>query len=157
MKMRRQSGFTLIEIVLALVVLVLILGMAIPATSALYGNEPLRDASRKFKIFSRTARLQAVSKGKAMQIRLVKGGFELATREQPDDILEHFVLEEDVGWLIKFWEDKKWRSPDGEVWAFESSGLCDPLRVRFFKDDSYIELNMDPLTAIANDETFELH
>jgi hypothetical protein len=42
-------------------------------------------------------------------------------------------------------------------WNFESNGLCEPIALRFELDESWTELEMDPLTARIADESSEIY
>ena len=42
-------------------------------------------------------------------------------------------------------------------WNFTENGLCEPISLRLEIEKSWIELEMDPLTALVSDETSELY
>lgn len=42
-------------------------------------------------------------------------------------------------------------------WNFEQSGLCEPISLRMVIEESWTELEMDPLTARVADETSEIY
>ena len=52
-------------------------------------------------------------------------------------------------------QDDAWIEPEeGEsiVWQFQSTGLCEPVSIRLAREDSYIIMHMNPLTARVDEE-----
>lgn len=59
----------------------------------------------------------------------------------------------EVRFLIRPWGTKKWIEPEkGYDWVFDSSGLCEPLSVRFEMGRSFYNVEFDPLTGGVADE-----
>ena len=50
--------------------------------------------------------------------------------------------------------EKRWTKEPGFFWTFRSSGLSDPLAVRFTTGRSYTRLTFNVLTGLAEEETF---
>ncbi len=58
---------------------------------------------------------------------------------------------------IRRWGTKEdaWIRPEkGEsvIWQFQSAGLCEPVSIRVAREDSYIIMHMNPLTARVDEE-----
>ena len=52
-------------------------------------------------------------------------------------------------------QEDAWIEPEeGEsiVWQFQSTGLCEPVSIRVAREDSYIIMHMNPLTARVDEE-----
>jgi hypothetical protein len=49
---------------------------------------------------------------------------------------------------------KRWTKEPGIVWTFRSSGLSDPMAVRFTMGKSYARLQFNVLTGLAEEEIF---
>ncbi|MEM9444179.1 MAG: hypothetical protein AAGA18_02390 [Verrucomicrobiota bacterium] len=140
----------------------MLVGISIPNLSHYLTNEALRKTSREFKLLSRTAYLEAIQGFKATQIRLDPLSLTIVYKESPESALKTMQFANGVNYEFKYWEDSRWRVPirndeeNQQYWTFDPSGLCEPLQIRFTKDESWIELTMDPLTGNPSDEAYYL-
>lgn len=162
-----SSGFTLLEMIIALFILMLVLGMAVVATRNVFADEDIRQANRKLQTFAKTARRQACLEGRPWEIVFKPGLWSLkpvapsvATEHSDLSAAEPKTVEYQVPttmrWKIKVWGSKTWETPKEASWIFTPSGLCAPNRFRLERGTSWMELSFNALTANVQDEEFYL-
>ena len=168
-------GFTLIEIVIALAIVMMILGMAALNMNALNTERKLRDVTATLRDFARRARAEALIQQRGFQIAFLPDGFAVQGVVVPDEEqqalgrliadeefeprIENFktyeMLEEMQLEVHRFGEDD-WRPAAGQTWRFEHTGICEPISIRVKNEDGFIELQFNPLTAAVEDESYEI-
>ncbi|MFT4550311.1 MAG: prepilin-type N-terminal cleavage/methylation domain-containing protein [Verrucomicrobiales bacterium] len=74
-------------------------------------------------------------------------------------VVERFDLIEGMRILVKRYNDKEWRVPKNEDWNFYTSGISDPMMIRFETDKGFIEMDFNPLTGKLQmeGERFEIY
>ena len=175
-----NRGFTLLEICLVLFIAILLVGFAIPVTASLMSEQRLREPARQLELLVKTARRQAVQENRPYEILMSGTGFLLQpvldakTSEQqlsppqpvegeeseaaaevpvPLEPLE-YRLPADVTYLIQHWGVDKAAKPAEDHWVFQATGLCEPMIIRFQREESYLEITFNPLTASVDDESY---
>lgn len=70
----------------------------------------------------------------------------------------------DLKLFVRRWGAKvtAWYYPEDSkapviTWPFESTGLCEPISIRLERDESWTEIDMDPLTGRINEERSEIY
>ena len=164
---RPSHGFTLIEIILTIAILVLIIGALIPMTGSFFKSESLRETAMEVAYFVRGARTAAVTSGLPAilvvnqnslilfppRVDLAEEQFaELASPPEPK-VLQ---LPKDTRLELMTWPDTHWQKPEEAVWTFQASGLLTPNRVKVISGDYHIEFEFHPLTAEIREEFYEL-
>ena len=89
-----------------------------------------------------------------VRIEDVKRTVEYETYE-PEERLKIFVRRwgaQELDWFRKEKEEQA-----DIYWEFESTGLCEPISIRFEIEDSWMELGMDPLTGRIQEELSEIY
>lgn len=167
---QKPRGFSLLEIIIVLSVAIVIAGSAAFLMGAPEEEETLREEHAKIGDLARQARSLSVAYQVPFVILLQEGevslsplhrppqevvdedGFSLNSMEWPrvKELLPQYAL-----------EVRRWGELDGKVisgnmeerWIFEPNGLCEPVQIRFFKDDGANSLTraFHPLTALAED------
>lgn len=150
----KRKGFTLVEITIVMVVLMLLLTMTLPSFLSFMDHEELRDASRTLRIYAKTAQRQAIYTKKQHEVELGKNRIAVFSVEDSEKPILEYEWDEDIRAELRFWLEKKWYRFKGQRWTFDSTGLCQPISVSFRKDSSYVELTFDPLTANVAEENF---
>jgi type II secretion system protein H len=152
----RSRGFTLLEMGLVLFILLIIAGVAVPATSGIVAQERLKSAARVLQDYAASARRLAVTEGRPYEIFLKPGGFSLqpvpkdeAAKEEATDSEK---LASHVVYAVRHWTKNEFGKPAGEAWVFSPDGICEPIRVRFENADGWLEYSFNPLTAAPTDE-----
>jgi prepilin-type N-terminal cleavage/methylation domain-containing protein len=127
---RVPSGFTLIEVCVAMAIAVLILGIATLSMAGVQDEAQLKKMAARVERLARESLLQAVMKQRVVQISLA----------------DSFGAEGQL--QIRRLGHKNFRQPHrGEVWEFNPSGVCEPVEIRITNDAGEIELEFDPLTG----------
>ncbi|HWB59412.1 MAG TPA: hypothetical protein VG733_07970 [Chthoniobacteraceae bacterium] len=153
-----EIGFTLLEMVLVLFILLVIAGMAIPATTGLVAQERLKRQARLLQDYAVTARKLAVTEGRPYKIVLDQRGFSLlyfgADKTKTQDVAASAKLAPGVNYGVQHWGEVTFSKPAGEAWVFRPDGICEPIRVHFENNDGWIEYSFNPLTATPRDEEY---
>lgn len=130
----RTSGFTLLEVCIALTIAMLILGVSVLGITGVQDEQQLRESAAEVESSAREALLDAIAHHRPIQLGL-DGGLAGSTGG---------VVE------VKRHGESKFRAPTtGEVWEFSPSGVCEPIEIRITSQAGVIEMGFDPLTACA--------
>ena len=77
---------------------------------------------------------------------------------------DSFEFPEGMEVFVRRWgaPENKWLHQEKKTdpvifWNFAENGLCEPLSLRFEIEESWVVLEMDPLTALVSDETSEIY
>jgi len=180
---RQRNGFTLVELVVTLFIITLIIGIATLSMSAAGPKKKLLKPSVKMKVFAQKALSLARNSRRPHSIYMNKDYFVLREshmrQEDVEDaldprlrfsddeeipaaeirVVERYDLDEGMEMQVKRLYDKDWRTPKNEDWNFYTSGICDPIMIRFSTEDGFIEMEFNPLTAKLqlDGEAFEIY
>jgi type II secretory pathway pseudopilin PulG len=150
---RWAGGYTLLEIAMVVAIIVLLVGAAVPLTSGFVREQRLRDVVRELLVLAKTARMDAMTSGRATEVVFEKNGFVLR-RPGDEEGSESVKLARGITYqLLPFAADKALR-PDGQRWIFQPTGLCEPIAVKIMEDEAWIEVRFDPLTASIDEESY---
>ncbi|MDG2125586.1 MAG: prepilin-type N-terminal cleavage/methylation domain-containing protein [Verrucomicrobiales bacterium] len=169
-------GFTLIEIIISIALIMLIMGMAVMSTGTLAEERRMREVTVELKDFAKKARAQALIEQRAFQIEFQPGFFRVQALQQVSEEqsamqslnlvegdamraeeLRRYNLPEDMTLEIRRWNRVEWEPAVARAWVFEHSGICEPLSVRLNGPKGYIEMMFNPLTANVEDEASEIN
>lgn len=178
-----RAGFSLIEMVLALTLIALIVGIGAIGYSNGRDERVLRKAASKVEALASRGHAMAILHQKPFWIRLEEDRLILAgadtTPEPLDDagdeaqweewsyeeeqkrekIYEEFSTEALIH--LRRWgaNEADWQRPKkGEfiVWHFQSTGLCEPVSFKIEQAESWIVMHMHPLTARVEEEEMSI-
>ncbi len=174
-----QGGLTLLETILAMMVILLVIGVGVSFQIGSDDKEVLRKASIRIEAMSSRGHAMSVLHQKPFWLRIEHDKVVLAGADvRNQDLLEMEAssgLMEDVDYSesneeiydtleageavieIRRWgtqEDAWVRPEEGQsvIWQFQSTGLCEPVSIRIAKEESYIIMHMNPLTARIDEE-----
>lgn len=154
----RDRGFTLLEMVLVLFILLVIAGIAMPATAGLAAQERLKSGARTLQDYAASARRLAVSEGRSYEIILKGDGLVLervpAGEATKEDVAASVKLPGSLRYTVRHWGKNAFSPPAGESWIFRPDGICEPIRVHFENGDGWIEYSFNPLTAGPRDDEY---
>lgn len=142
-KPRRARGFTLFEILLALGIVAVLLGVTVPLVMESFGESATEGAARNIEEAVRSARANALETGEARRFGLDDRGLvslssSIAGVELPK------------GWKLqvrRFTETRFRRPERGESWEFNGAGICEPITLRLVGEEESTTLQFDPLTG----------
>ncbi len=151
--MRRCDGFTLLEICLAIVIGLLLLGLAIPSITSLLDQQKLSKTFEDFDQLVREAQRRSVSERRSYVLRWDEEGvtvepFEPATDEDPESEVSRFAL--DSGAEMTLERPAALEKEALKEWVFWRSGTCEPVMVGYASAVGTWLARYDPLTARAN-------
>jgi prepilin-type N-terminal cleavage/methylation domain-containing protein len=149
--MSRRQGFTLLEILLAIMIGMLLLAIAVPSVSGMLREQRLKATYEEFDEFVRKVQARAVKQGKTQVMVWKKEGISVATPDPANGggpgETGHFAFPEGTLWnltrpaaLVKkpVWE-----------WPFWRSGSCEPVIVTYESPAGSWSLEYDGLTGRA--------
>lgn len=182
---RSKGGFTLLEVIVALVLMALLLAIALVSWTPDSSGERLQKTEVEVEALAARGLTMAVLHQMPFWLviekdRILLQGGEIAQERNNGAIDFNGLEEESIGSVnavvtydqidincdlfVRRWgaREKEWgRQADAQdepiIWRFGSSGLCEPLSLRLELEDSWIELEMDPLTAMVSDKQSELY
>ncbi len=73
-------------------------------------------------------------------------------QEAEKEQIEGFELEDGVAMQIRRWRQSDWTEPAPEDWIFAETGIAEPISVRFSRNQAYVELDFNPLTATVEEK-----
>ena len=127
-----RQGFTLVEVIVALSIAMLLIGVAALSITAVNDENQLRRTASAIELSARDSLLQAVAESRPVQVDLASFGGGAGVVE------------------VRRYGEKVFREPKrGEVWEFSPTGVCEPVEVRITSEAGSIELGFDPLTGCA--------
>ncbi len=139
----RHSAFTLIEMLVALGITMLILGISIISIAGVQKEDQLRRAVSMIETTARENLLQAVSTQQLVTMSLTAGSMGSA---------------QDFGGKLEIRRvgERAFRAPKrGENWEFSPTGICEPIELRLSGPGGTVELAFDALTACAKRKTLD--
>jgi type II secretory pathway pseudopilin PulG len=144
----RHEAYTLFEVLLALGIIAILLGLTVPLITNSWSNSPSEETAKAIEKSAQAAQKKAIETGEARQLRLTESGLvgdsDIPTAQLPK------------GWKmqVRRFTENRFRKPEkDEFWGFNGAGICDPLELRIFSKEESIVLKFDPLTAlIVTDE-----
>ena len=142
------GAYTLFEILLALGIVAVLLGIAVPLITTSWTPSPTEESARNVERTVQAAHAVTIQSGEARRLKLTDsaliGGDGIPSTQLPK------------GWklqLLRFTENRFRKPLRNEYWEFNSAGICDPLELRIASKQDSIVLKFDPLTAsILTDE-----
>ena len=171
----RQSGFTLIEIMLTFCILILIIGIGALSLSSQSSKKKITEPALELTSLARQGMQMAITNRRPFVLAISENAVSLENFSRRsnsfgsfsfnDDIgegsgkIQSFELPEGMRFMVRGWEDKYFSIPgevrdDGEetyFWVFESSGICEPIGVKLISEvegyEGMITMDFNPLTA----------
>lgn len=159
---REGRGFTLLELCLALLMVGVMIGVAVPFVSGAFREAPFQDAMTELETAARTARYRAMKEGRPYSISFSGHSFTLGPSGMPlpdeeeeagsgeaagEVEVQKTTLPDGMALLVQRWGQEKFFRAEEEVWLFYPRGLCEPIRIRLEMEGNYCEASFHPLSA----------
>jgi type II secretory pathway pseudopilin PulG len=145
----RGTGFTLIEMAVAVVILMLLMMLAVPSMSGVMADRRLRRSLDEFNVIVREAQERSVTEHRPFLIVSEKGKLGLRAEglqrgESPEPMVK-WKLAKDESLKIDF-PAALMEDPPAE-WIFWASGNCEPAVVTYHGKNGTWTANYSALTA----------
>jgi len=152
---RGTSGFTLIEIVIAMIIVVLLLGITIPSALDIFAHEELRESARDSASAVKAARREAVIQRKDHWLVFDSGRIEVYAFDNLSESILDVEIADGVRCLMKPWLQNDWEKLDGQRVKVSKRGVSEPFSILFRSGEAYISYRFDPLTGgVAEEENY---
>jgi type II secretion system protein H len=148
---RRTSGFTLVEIVLSVFILMLLLMLAVPSVNGVMADRRLRQSLDRLNNLAHQAQQKSIAEHRAYLITWTSKGIDLRPETLLDsdgpDAVAHLAVTpgESYSLALPFALIK---DPPPQ-WIFWPSGTCEPAEVTFKSRNGTWTASYSPLTAQA--------
>jgi len=160
---RNQSGFTLLEISISMLMVGIVFAVAIPPSLDIFEPHPLephlsdfRDLVESSLIASSNSRSTTILRFEEDRITTIspqKRETDFAEEESEEISLK---LPEGARYEIRLWPSEDWIRPEGLPWRVPAQGLLLPLSIKWTLGDSWLAASVDPLTGEIGEVTYEL-
>lgn len=150
-----SRAFTLIELMLAIAIAIVVLGLAIPSMRGLSAEKRLHETFERFDELTRKAQLNAVSQQRSWTLIWQRGQISL----QPDDptpeerlaggagVREDFTFGEDESYMIQRPTALLPAKDTPGEWTFWRSGTCEPVIIGYSGPAGTWTAQYKPLTG----------
>ena len=164
-KLHGAAGFTLLELCIVVFIMVLMLGIAAFSFQGMDGEQTMRRPASELQALAKEAIRRAGLYEQPQIIVFDKTGFVMRYRSDADfdpktetrQEWEHVVkVPERMHILIKHWDSTRWLPAAGERWIISAGGFCEQLQVRFELGESFLQMEFDPLSGSAKDESMRI-
>jgi type II secretion system protein H len=148
---RRTAGFTLIEVVLSVFILMLLLVMAVPSVSGVMADRRLRQSLDRFNDLAHQAQQKSIAEHRAYLLTWTSKAIELRPEtlidsDGPDPVTRLVPARgESYSLALPF---ALMKDPPAE-WIFWPSGTCEPAEVTFKSRNGTWTASYSALTAQA--------
>ena len=154
--LRARSGFTLVELMLAIAIAIVILLMAMPSLSGISQEKRLRESFERFDALARKAQLKAVSEQRPWVLTWLPEGITLQphapTPEERLDpgaaaTMDSLPIGEEDKWTVERMASLLPPAQTPAEWIFWRSGTCEPIRVTYEGPEGWWTAQYNPLTG----------
>lgn len=141
-----SGGYTLLEVSLTISIIVLIFLAFIPTFSGLIHERRFRNATNLILECAAETRAEAKNLGKSISIVFGKSEIQISGGK-------FVLLSKDMTLFIRKNSDK-WILAQRQIWKFAPNGLVEPISLRLERGTSWMEIDIDILTAMVAEERF---
>jgi prepilin-type N-terminal cleavage/methylation domain-containing protein len=149
--MNRDRAFTLIEMVIAIFIVLLLLGLAVPSVTGVLADKRLHRSLERFNQLVRLAHERSIAERRAYlivwgagDVSLRPAAFLKTEERKPIDTMPIMRGEK---WQLEL--PSALSKKAGPEWIFWESGVCEPARVKFGGSNGSWTARYSPLTALS--------
>ena len=140
---RARRGYTLFEILLALAIVAVLLGISVPLVMESMQESEIEVAEKILEESALAAHSNALETGVAKRLGLDERGLVSMAAGIP-----HGQLPDGFKLQVRRFTESRFRRPGlGEYWEFNGAGICEPIALKIIGDEESAVLQFDPLTA----------
>ena len=165
----RKAGFTLIELMVGLGIVLLLLGIGMYAGKFWAEEQALHKPMDQMKMLAKMAQHRAIAEQRDWEILIRPGSFELRPKQAASEAdqqfldagdkakgrssgVESYTCPEEIRLAIRRFGEEKWQVPRPDHWVFQHTGICEPINFRVERGERFVEATFDPLTAGVQSE-----
>ena len=149
-----RQGFTLLEMIVVIALMVIIAGMAAVSFASLEGESPVEEPANHLARMVRQASRAAVVQGRPIVIAFDKKGFGFVN-ESAAGSQGRYSIPKGMKVSYQRWNGgRSWIPAEEFNWVFFPTGIADALRFRFDMPEGQAELAFNPLTGSVTDEIY---
>ena len=141
----RNRAYTLFEILLALGIVAVLLGITVPMVLSSFGTTNSDDVVQVLQKTASAARAYALESGEGRRLQITPSGLASKVSSIPSAELP-------AGWKLQIQRlaENRFRKPDKlEFWEFNGAGISEPIIFRLSnKEGESLIVRFDPLTAL---------
>jgi prepilin-type N-terminal cleavage/methylation domain-containing protein len=140
---RPARGFTLFEILLALGIVGVLIGVSVPLVMESFGDSATEGVARSVEEAVQSARASALETGEARRFGLDDRGLVSLSKSIPN-------VELPEGWKLQVrrFSETRFRRPErGEFWEINGAGICEPITLKLVGEEESTTMQFDPLTG----------
>jgi prepilin-type N-terminal cleavage/methylation domain-containing protein len=145
----KSSGFTLLELCLAIAIGVIILTVALPSLGLLFSEQRLRRSFERFDALAARAQALSMSQRKAYFLVWDKNGITLrgddSSAKGGSDATSHFDFAANEGFDLELPAALITKPP--KRWVFWPTGTCEPANIFYHGAAGHWIARYDPLTV----------
>ncbi|MEI6035350.1 MAG: prepilin-type N-terminal cleavage/methylation domain-containing protein [Verrucomicrobiae bacterium] len=144
----RVAGYTLLEVLLALGIIAVLVGVSVPYLANSFGKTDGEEIADAIAGAAQSVRTSAAEQNEARRIAIQENGvFPEIESVPPVRLPKGWKLE------VRRMTDSRFRKPEKtEFWGFNSAGICEPLTLRISGGKESLEMAIDPLTGLVLEE-----
>ena len=137
-------GYTLFEILLALAIVAVLLGISVPLITESMHESEVEVAGKLLEKTALAAHANALETGVAMRVGLNDRGLVSMSPGVP-----HGQLPDGFKLQVRRFTESRFRRPGlGEYWEFNGAGICEPIALKIIgEEEESAVLQFDPLTG----------
>lgn len=145
----RRAGFSMLEILVVMSIMVLIIGMGFASFTFLDSEDPFDKPAQRLTEMSKYSMHASVLQHRSMVITFEKEGFGVLGGNVPGGA--YYSVPEGMKVLISRLGAKRWEKAEGHFWRFGEQGICEPIKIRFESASGFRDLTFHPLTGAPVD------
>lgn len=161
----RRQGFTLLEVVIVLAIMVLLMGIAVVSFDSVGREHDLKHPAAELERMTVEAVQRASIYERPQVVTFESGSFAMRYKTDADGIAtkadettweRRVKLPQGMKLSLRRFGASKFAQAAGQRLVIAPGGLCEPLTARFELGESWIEVTLDPLSGSAQDESMHI-
>lgn len=166
-----RRGFTLLELCVVMFILLLFIGLAMPAIDSAFTEQRVRNDAHEISLMVKTAMQQSLDEHRPYFLSMAQPEVMLssaspaAKNEAEDNATQADTPPDSPDFFVSYQLDsqnkilspdpdkpRSWRPLPSITWIFQPGELCPLPRLRLVRGTAWLEMNFNPLTGNTENE-----